>query len=426
MSAAVDDASVMGHSRFVVLVLFMYGHECSWGEDEVYRPPTKQLVEALRVKARALEDRIAEMHLGKETDDREAGPSATRRTGVPVPSDFRHIAAPALPHPTKSPRLALTERALAIGTDAANQPLNTYRFIFSMDLSIPFDDQSATVRQSFMCDWSRHLPVLDIQFTRFEHDTLLDLYFKYSSCWPMNVVPQLFLHDMLRALAHPTSPPVTEHYSPMLHCSLLAFATVLSDNPLIRQHSTREKFATRAKQFLHDDVHKPCLALVQALAVLSEYHCSLGERERGYMYLGVSIRAARAIGLGGAELSRPDQLHLAVISDWCFRSIYSQDKLMALDMNTDCDLRAADFSSKLTFVDCCPYAYTAGSAGAFEPDQSNGLTQVFSYKLMLIAESLIHSRMNSSINDFISSGHQNPSGIVEDNQALDIQHVDPY
>ncbi|KAG8738870.1 hypothetical protein FRC10_006419 [Ceratobasidium sp. 414] len=176
-----------------------------------------------------------------------------------------------------------------------------------------------------MCEWSRHLPSFDdIQFTRLEHDTLLDRYFKYAGCWLMSIVPQFFLHDMLRALTHAKSPLEVDHYSPMLHCSLLALATALSDNPLIKLPTTRERFATKAKQLLHDDVGRPCLVLVQALAVLSEYHCGLGEREKGYMYLGMSIRAARAIGLGRVELRRLGQAHLAAILDWYFWSIYSQ------------------------------------------------------------------------------------------------------
>jgi hypothetical protein len=95
------------------------------------------------------------------------------------------------------------------------------------------------------------------------------------------------LSKLAAAPNDPSSPPTTVlYYSPLLHCSLLAFATALSDNPLIRQHTTRRKFAERAKQLLEHETGHPCLSLVQALAILSEYHCGIGEREAGYMYMG--------------------------------------------------------------------------------------------------------------------------------------------
>jgi hypothetical protein len=105
----------------------------------------------------------------------------------------------------------------------------------------------------------------------------------------MSIIPQLFLHDMLRALAHEHTNLEMEHYSPLLHCSLLAFATALSEEPLIKHQSTRDKFAERAKQLLQDELGRPSLNFVQALAMLSEYHSGLGEKEQGYMYMGALI-----------------------------------------------------------------------------------------------------------------------------------------
>jgi hypothetical protein len=96
---------------------------------------------------------------------------------------------------------------------------------------------------------------------------------------------------MLRALAHtpenlsPATQDIT-HYSPLLHCSLLALATAFSDDPLIKQERIRETFAERAKQFLEGELALPSLAMAQGLAILSDYHCGKGDREKGYIYMG--------------------------------------------------------------------------------------------------------------------------------------------
>ncbi|KAG9121056.1 hypothetical protein FRC07_003153, partial [Ceratobasidium sp. 392] len=236
-----------------------------------------------------------------------------------------------------------------------------------------------------------------VQFTRLEHDTLLDRCFKYSTSWLMSVVPHLFLRDMLLALAHPHESTETDHYSPVLHCSLLAFAAAFSDYPAMRQREIRDRLAERAKQLLHDELRRPSLTLIQALAILSEYHSGLGEKERAYMYLGMSIRAVRALKLGRVELRglSPETL-LSVTSEWYFWSIYSQDKITSLELNTDHDLRSTDYEAlKLPYVDLdidhVPWFDSSGLWPPTQPNQGWRLTQVFaeSCKLTLIAESII-------------------------------------
>lgn len=105
----------------------------------------------------------------------------------------------------------------------------------------------------------------------------------------MTIIPHLFLHDMLHSLAHTSNhepAPPTLCYSPLLHCSILTLALSYSDNPLINQRATREKLASHAKVILNRELGHPTLSLIQALVVLSEYHCGIGEREEGYMYMG--------------------------------------------------------------------------------------------------------------------------------------------
>ena len=145
-------------------------------------------------------------------------------------------------------------------------------------------------QKSLLCDWDRHIPPLgDVQLSRLEHDLALDRCFKYSRNWLMCLIPQFFLRDMLRSLAHDSSstrPPPTSYYSPLLHCSILALSTSGSDNPLLKKRTTRAKLASHAKDLLNQELSRPSLSLVQALVLLSEYHCGLAEREQGYMYMG--------------------------------------------------------------------------------------------------------------------------------------------
>jgi hypothetical protein len=86
-------------------------------------------------------------------------------------------------------------------------------------------------------------------------------------------------------------PSQSAHYSVLLHCSLLAFATAFSDDPFIKWRATRQKFAQRAKQLLEVELHRPSLTLAQSLLMLSEYHSGAGESEKGYMYMGELITA---------------------------------------------------------------------------------------------------------------------------------------
>jgi hypothetical protein len=168
-----------------------------------------------------------------------------------------------------------------------------YKYVFQIDTSVPTNDQSTETRLSLVCDWDRHLPQLeDVQLSRLEHDIILARCFKYGTCWLLGLIPEIFLHDMLYSLtsgpAHFESGPQTrlQHYTPMLHCSILAFASAFSDNAVIRSRATRDKYALHAKQWLDEELKHPVMSLVRALALLAEYHCGVGERDAGYMYMG--------------------------------------------------------------------------------------------------------------------------------------------
>ncbi|KAF8755156.1 nitrogen assimilation transcription factor [Rhizoctonia solani] len=255
------------------------GYECTWTpETEGERPVTKQLVKALRAKTHQLEAEISQL---KQADSRIVLP-------VPLLAQAR----------MQSFRLFIRNLSLylkvyhmfiqamfqsrAVSTPAPETRSQSvhdhfslkYQYIFHIDTSLPHNEQSPEHQASLKCEWNRYLPNLDtIQFSRHEHDTLLHRYFSYGAAWLFGMLPDSFLHDMLEYLSPSSTctPDQLPHYSPILHCSVLAFASSMSENPHVRQPSTREKFATHAKQWLDKS-----------------------ERNTGYMYTGMSMRAARA------------------------------------------------------------------------------------------------------------------------------------
>ncbi|QRV89949.1 Fungal specific transcription factor domain [Ceratobasidium sp. AG-Ba] len=383
MNAAADDLNVMAPAQHVAHARFIDAH----------RPPTKQLVETLRVKVQFLENELSQLQAARQGQGSQAvgtvapNPNPSSASTTPetrFPNQSRSTApdtvSASTEHTQRSPWLAYLDKH---SDTAANRHASAgYQFIFNIDSSIPPNEQSEGSYRSLVCDWNRHLPSLDgIQFTRLEHDTLLDRCFKYLNCWLMSIVPQFFLLDMLRALAYAHEPSEINHYSPLLHCSLLAFATAFSDDPLIKQPATRNRFAEKAKYLLHDELRQPSLCLAQSLIFLSEYHCGLGESERGYMYLGIGIHSVRALDARKLD-PRP-----AETSSWCFWSMFSQD------MNMDSDLRSTSHPAMdLPRIDWeIDQSSWAAPGSTIERASGSRITQVFveSCKLMLIAESII-------------------------------------
>lgn len=171
----------------------------------------------------------------------------------------------------------------------------SYRYIFQINTLVPSADLSEEAQLSLACHWNRNLPHLgDVSLSRLEHDTILHRSFKYGTSWLLSVVPDLFLCDLLYFNSFESSGALsrrpTPYYSPLLHCCVLAFATAYSDSSEIRSSAFRDKFAVHAKRLLDDELAYPAPSLVQALALLAEYHCGIGERDAGYMYMGEQHR----------------------------------------------------------------------------------------------------------------------------------------
>ncbi|KAF8754765.1 nitrogen assimilation transcription factor [Rhizoctonia solani] len=237
-------------------------------ENDARRPATKQLVESLHTKIQMLEAELAQLKGRPEfPSDQGAVVTAERKTE------------------TSGVYIEVTAM---------------YRYIFDIDAGIPVYDQQRDVYLSLVCEWNRHLPQLPY-FTRLEHDTILSRCFKYGVAWLHCMITEMFLHNMLYALAPESSNSTVDdqlrlqHYTPMLHCALIAYAAAFSDNAEIRSPSFRGRFAQHAKQWLDYEFERPVAALPRALALLAEYHCAVGEQSAGFMYMGMSIRAARSL-----------------------------------------------------------------------------------------------------------------------------------
>ncbi|CAE6403335.1 unnamed protein product [Rhizoctonia solani] len=336
--------------------------QCSWTADnnESNRPVTKQYIEGLRAKIQMLESEIALLKPSEEhtitvsssttqpthdlylTPAVMPSPITPSRSNSPYTQTAFSLAqyvnqTPPQAHQSllhdgyltpqepliQTAQSSFTHEVTVSGPDnALSSP--AYQYIFNIDSSIALEEQPPEHRASMETQWNRYLPELGpIQLTRHEHDTLLSRGFSYGAAWLLGMLPDLFLRDMVGFLRSDSTRARGgwQYYSPLLHCSLLAFASPFSDDPGIRARSTRERFAAHAKQWLDEEFSYSNPSLILALILLSEYHLGIGEINTGHMYLGMSIRAARTRS-GPSSLAR----------DWFHWSTFIQEKLRALDM----------------------------------------------------------------------------------------------
>jgi hypothetical protein len=73
----------------------------------------------------------------------------------------------------------------------------------------------------------------------------------------------------------------------MLHNALLAVATAFSDDPVIKDPTTRQRYADKAKSFLENECELPKLSAMTALSVLANYYSSTNHPTLGYIYFGI-------------------------------------------------------------------------------------------------------------------------------------------
>ncbi|QRV81677.1 Fungal specific transcription factor domain [Ceratobasidium sp. AG-Ba] len=347
----------------------------------LYRYPTKQLVESLRIKIQVLEAEVARLRGTESTE--EADPSSYSGISAGSSVAIQHHSSTSISSSLEDD--SISESTIPAGSVNSPSPaaevienspparsMSTpgtqfnatvmYKYISQIDESVPTNDQPTDIRLSLVCEWDRHLPQIEgIEFSRSEHDIILSRSFKYGTSWLLGLVPELFLHDMLYALssppigAHPNSPARLQHYSPMLHCAILAFGCAFSDNEAIRSPQTRDNFATHAKQWLDEEFGQPSMSLIRALTILGDYHCAMGQRGMGYMYMGMGIRAARAIvstdpkdvWSGRGIANYPD----SVTREWHYWSTFAQARTQALDFDRPADMPVPRFGINLPSVD---------------------------------------------------------------------------
>ncbi|CAE6451953.1 unnamed protein product [Rhizoctonia solani] len=248
-------------------------------------------------------------------------------------------------------------------------------------------------------DYEFERPVMALvpQLTRLEHDTILSRCFKYGVTWLHCMLPETFLRDMLYCLTSEASTTGDQlrlqHYTPMLHCALLAYGSAFSDNPEIRSPSSRAEFGRYAKQWLDYEFERPVMALVRALALLAEYHCGIGERSIGFMYMGMSIRAARSLILTDEHdpwLNEGVTAHSeAAERDWHFWSAFSQDKIMALEFRQEYDVPIPHLGVSLPSIDTESDGQPWSDALVGFPPRLTTKTFFDSCKLMVISTRVI-------------------------------------
>lgn len=117
----------------------------------------------------------------------------------------------------------------------------------------------------------------------------LDRFFKFCTPFGLRLIPDLFLKDMNQALIgpRPQQPPVTSHYSPMLHNILVASALAFLDDPHLQDLEIRRHFIDAAKVFMEAECSKPTIAVVQALSLLGNFYGSQGEQGLGFISFGI-------------------------------------------------------------------------------------------------------------------------------------------
>ncbi|CUA67559.1 Nitrogen assimilation transcription factor nirA [Aspergillus nidulans FGSC A4] [Rhizoctonia solani] len=299
------------------------GHECTWGAEaeESGRPATKQLVESLRVKVQHLESELMQIkqeqnqtqsalstpiHPSTSLADPSSAPiepvwsvttgDSPQTSNVGQILSELHLQSPPHPqtllgisHPVQPVQLVPVEDSVASLPLIA--PYLKYQYIFNIDTTLPLDEHYPSHRASLTCHWNRYLPNLSpIQLSRFEHDTILFRLFSYGASCSFGLLPDLFLAELLQYLApetaHIAQVQGSRYYAPILHCSLMAFGAAFSDSPEIRSNDTRAKFARHAKGWLDEEFSHPGPSLMVSLALLSEYHSGIGERNTGHMYMG--------------------------------------------------------------------------------------------------------------------------------------------
>jgi len=154
-----------------------------------------------------------------------------------------------------------------------------------------------------ICFWNAFIPQpLRATLTRELHDLVLRELLFQRSAWQLRVIPRLFLRDMrtfLNGDHRDFTRLVGLHYSPSLHCALLAEALQLAPpgSPLLHR-SNRDALIQAADELAKLQVTQNVgvASATQAMASIAQYELAHGLTRQGYLRIRNAIEVARLSG----------------------------------------------------------------------------------------------------------------------------------
>jgi hypothetical protein len=89
-------------------------------------------------------------------------------------------------------------------------------------------------------------------------------------------------------------PIIAPNYSPGLHNVIIALGLAYAEEDYLRDTTTRNMFIKEADQRLEEELTRPCLATVQALALRTSFSSTAGEYAVAWLRNGLSVRLCYA------------------------------------------------------------------------------------------------------------------------------------
>ncbi|RCI10365.1 hypothetical protein L249_4293 [Ophiocordyceps polyrhachis-furcata BCC 54312] len=161
---------------------------------------------------------------------------------------------------------------------------------------------------------------------------LIHLYFNYHYAYFTTLSKKLFWRDFARGASAMEPAATTAHCSPLLVNAILALGCHFTD--LAGAYATPGLSRTKGDHFFdeaerlvlaNEELAKPRLATVQALALMSVREAGCARESKGWVYSGMSFRMAQDLGLNldigaaSSQLLSDDEIDARKITFWgCF------------------------------------------------------------------------------------------------------------
>ncbi|OXC63478.1 hypothetical protein AYX13_06698 [Cryptococcus neoformans] len=358
----------------------LYNDECKWGEDDDGRKPaSRQFVQSLKNRIKSLEAALeARGQLVPSLGDEGHGESDNEEEMVD--------------------RVSQAMLHLQIGMDGEQVHYHGPTSAYAHLSVAPILRDVPSGLMGGLSDFRRFLPPINISAP--QHALALDRFFRFFASWGMRTVPNLFHRDLALAINAPSSapPPRTTYYSPMLHNCILAIALMFMDDQYLRDPATRKLLADEAVKYMEIELPRPTLATVQALALRSSYHSTLGDHTVGWTYFGLAERAAQSLGLNvdSSPLVKNGRMSEAemLLRNNTWWTIFIQDQCWSVYIGRPHSMQ--DHNTPLPLVDpsldALPWTWTELSSGeTTTPPQDCMLSSAFveTAKLSLIMQKVM-------------------------------------